>query len=230
MNRNTKENQWWDYTWNPIAGCSPISEGCQNCYAAGMSKRFGWPWGAATFHLERLEEPIELKKPSRIFVCSMGDFFHASVNTVWIDNILEVMAACPEHTFMVLTKRAHLIEPKLYEVTAENPCRELGEGDYLPNLWLGATIETQAHEQRIFFLLSIPAAVHFVSVEPMLEPVSLKRRVDFVIAGPETGQGARPCRDEWIDALAAESPCFFDKRKNGTRREFPNSRDAAQGK
>ncbi len=233
--------EWCDEVWNPITGCSSASEGCQNCYARRMARRLagrcGYPaWPTefdVTFHPDRLELPLKWKKPRRIFVNSMGDFFHNEVDTHWIDDVLEVIGACPQHTFLVLTKRPQNIERKLYEVTAAHGCRELGGGDYLPNLWLGVTAENQARaNERIPILLSIPAAVHFVSVEPMLGPVDLSNWLcpegdvlDWVIAGPETGPGARECKPEWIEELANQCEDagvpFFDKRKNFIRRDWP---------
>ncbi len=250
MNNIKNTIGWADYSWNPITGCSPVSEGCEHCYAAAISKRFGLPWGDPVFHPERLDEPLKLKKPARIFVCSMSDMFHDAVLAVWIDQILEVMSACPQHTFIVLTKRPQNIERKLYEVTADYPIRELGSGDYLPNLWLGVTAENQRRaDERIPELLSIPAAKHFVSVEPMLGAVDLRNRlcshscedwglcrgkrreqccienIDWVIAGPETGVGKRPYFSQWIDYLSRQcdesNTPFYDKRVHFIRREWP---------
>lgn len=260
--------EWADRSWNPITGCTAISEGCANCYAARMAKRLGGRFGypadepfRVTWHPERLEEPLSWRKPSRVFVCSMGDIFHEDIDTHLIDDILEVIAACPQHIFMMLTKRPQNIERKLYETSVEHGCRELGGGDYLPNLWLGVTAENQARAaERIPVLLSIPAGKHFVSVEPMLGMVDLTKifrpteaslanpcspptwnrwnalsgfrgtedhhgrgagfvgaKLDWVIAGPETGPGARPCNPVWIVDLARQcreaGVAFFDKSK-----------------
>jgi len=244
MNKSKHDYEWWDYSWNPIVGCSPVSEGCENCYAAGISKRFKLPWGTPEFKPERLMEPVRMRKPSRIFVCSVSDIFHEGVHAEWVDRVLEIIAACPQHTFMMLTKRPENIYRKIYEVTAERACRELGGGDYLPNLWLGVTAENQARaDERISILLSVPAAKHFVSVEPMLGPVSLagfdgktyrpwldyhawKVAFDWVIAGPETGRRARECKPEWImdvaDQCKAAKVSFWDKSHGEfIRREYP---------
>lgn len=232
--------EWCDEVWNPITGCTPISEGCQNCYAKRMAKRlrgrFGYPdfpnEFKVTFHPDRLDLPLKWRKPRRVFVNSMGDLFHDDVDTHWIDDVLEVIAACPQHTFMMLTKRPENIDHKLYEITKAHGCRELGGGDYLPNLWLGVTAENQKRaDERIPLLLSIPAAKHFVSVEPMLGPVDLTNWLcpegdvlDWVIAGPETGPGARTCENWWIQHLTVDCKnagvAFFDKRVGG-KREWP---------
>jgi protein gp37 len=150
--------EWTDATWNPITGCSKISPGCDH----------------RTFHRDKLDEPLGWKKPRRIFICSMADWMHDDVDPQWIDDILEVVAACPQHTFLTLTKRPGNFAAKLYGVTRDCPCRELGGGDYLPNLWLGVTAENQEQaDKRIPILLQIPAAKRFVSVEPMLGPILL---------------------------------------------------------
>jgi len=227
---NKTKIEWADATWNPVTGCTPISEGCTNCYAERMSHRLAGRFGYHTFdpfrvtvHHERFEEPLRWKKPRRIFVCSMGDFFHANISTAVIDALLEIMAACPQHTFMVLTKRPENIEPKLYTVTLGNPCRELGGGDYLPNLWLGVTVENQKRaDERLPYLLRCPAKVRFVSIEPMLGPVDLEKLhgVDHVICGGETGPGARLMQVEWARELRDQCndfgvPFFFKKMGGG---------------
>lgn len=175
--------EWAEETWNPVTGCSPISEGCRNCYAARMAKRLagrcGYPEGEpfrVTLHPDKLDQPMRWKKPRMIFVCSMGDLFHEDVPTTFIDQVLEIIASCPQHTFIALTKRPENLEHKIYGITPDNPYRLLGGGDYLPNLWLGVTAENQQRaDERIPVLLQIPAAVRFVSVEPMLGPVDLTK-------------------------------------------------------
>ena len=225
----TTKIEWANKVWNPVTGCTPISEGCQHCYAARMAKRlagrYGYPSGdgfAVTFHQARLNEPLRWKKPRKVFVCSMGDLFHDDVPDDWIKQVFnsmvtDVLQPCL-HTYMILTKRQN----RMAEFFAKNARH--GTKPW-PNIWLGVTAENQARaDERIPILLSIPAAKHFVSVEPMLEPVPLYG-LDWVIAGPETGPGARECKPEWIQDLAdqcsgANVP-FFDKRKNFIRREWP---------
>lgn len=204
---NKTKIPWCNYTWNPIVGCSPISAGCANCYAAAISRRFGLPWGSAHFLPERLDQPSKVKKPGRVFVCSMADIGHETVRQEWRNAITDAMRAAPWHTFIVLTKR-----PGAWLI------------DLPPGTWAGVTTETQAlADQRVQELVHWHIGITFASVEPMLEPISLRgiSPLDWVIAGPETGPKARHCDDAWIDALADESPCFFDKRKNWKRREFP---------
>jgi len=156
---------------------------------------------------------LRWRKPRTVFVCSMGDIFHSNVPTDFIDKVLEIIAACPQHTFLMLTKRPENIEDKLY---GGKGARVLGGGDYLPNLGLGVTVENQDAVKRILHLLKIPAAMRFVSVEPMLEPVKLGLAkglpgLDWVICGEESGPNARhvgdgPIRDLKNQCVAAGVP------------------------
>jgi len=171
-----------------------------------------------TLRPERLCEPARVKKPARIFVCSMSDIAHPNVLPVWRTAIIDAMLAAPWHTYIVLTKR-----PGPWMQELPKTC------------WVGVTAENQARaNERIPELLRYPVAVRFVSVEPMLGPVDLcglvtngvcLNSLDWVIAGPETGRGARECRVEWIGALAEQcgnaGVPFFDKRKTWLRREWP---------
>lgn len=208
MNRTGIE--WCDWTWNPIVGCSPVSEGCAKCYAERIARRFGWTWGRAWFNPERLDQPAKVRKPGRVFVCSMADLFHETVTPQWLSVVTEVMREVDWHTFLVLTKRP----------------QNIPDGwDKPDNVWVGITAEDQERlDERLPYLHGMPGT-RFVSVEPMLGPVTFSGQhvmPEWVIAGPETGPGARPCDPAWIDALADGSPCFFDKRKTGwTRREWP---------
>jgi protein gp37 len=178
--------------------------------------------GKVMFVPSELEKPLRWKKPRRIFVCSMGDIFHPSVPTIWIDAVLEVIDACPQHTFLLLTKRADLIEEKLYGVTADHGCRELGGGDYLPNLWLGVTVCHPNERWKIEALRRIPAAQRWVSFEPLLWDMGRVNLdgISWVVAGAETGPGARRMPQEWARGLrdqcvAAGTPFFFKKNSAG---------------
>lgn len=249
--------EWCDKVWNPVTGCSPISEGCQNCYAKRMANRLrgrcGYPDAEpfnVTFHPDRLEEPMRWRKSQKIFVCSMGDLFHEDVFANVIVRVFNAMCHpdCLHHTFLLLTKRPKLAlewwEWFEKESLSDGNFRVLSEqGKFPPHIWFGVTTENQVMaDERIPILLSIPAAKHFVSVEPMLGPLfgvdgkiaqRMKRdstlypadAIDLVIAGPETGPSARPCKPEWLEDLwrqckAAGVP-FFDKRKNYIEREWP---------
>ena len=188
--------EWADVTWSPATGCTPISEGCENCYARRMAKRLrgrcGYPKDEpfrVTLQPERLEEPLKWRNPRRVFVCSMGDLFHEDVPFEYITQVFDVMCSCSfdamcsmelGHTFMVLTKRPERIEKWLCwmreswsEDSPTNVTLEV-EGHFGRHIWLGVTAENQQRaDERIPILLEIPAAVRFVSVEPMLGLVDL---------------------------------------------------------
>ena len=168
--------QWTDETWNPLRGCSRVSEGCRNCYAEKMAARFDGPglayagltkdrkWnGRVTFIADKLDQPLHWKKPRRIFVNSMSDLFHENVPDEWIDRIFAVMALSPQHVFQVLTKRP------------DRMCKYLQLKRYpLPNVWLGVSVEDQeTADRRIPILLDTQAAIRWVSYEPALGPVDL---------------------------------------------------------
>jgi len=171
--------EWTDETWNPVTGCSKISPGCQNCYAERMAKRLqamgNYPDGFdVTVWPERLKQPLRWRKPRRVFVCSMGDLFHKDVPASTILDIWHVMEQCPQHTFQVLTKRPERMRDVLGLSGAGL------DAPPLPNVWLGVTAENQeCADKRIPILLECPAAVRFVSVEPMLGPVCLPDDAEY---------------------------------------------------
>jgi len=217
--------EWTDRAWNPITGCFPISLGCEHCYAERFAKRFKGRFGypaddpfRVTFHPERLKLPFQWKKPQKIFVNSMGDFFHHDVKLEWIDEVLGVMTATPHHTYQILTKRAQLIESKLYDCSTQLPVRYLGGGDFLPNLWLGVTVESFHYTHRIDELRKIPAAVRFISFEPLIDDPGRfdLTGIDWVIVGGETGPGARPMTPTMVYRILDQCkeqgvPFFFKK-------------------
>lgn len=262
--------EWTDRVWNPITGCTPISEGCKNCYAKRMATRLAGRYGydrdvpfRITIHRKRIGMPYAWKKPSRVFVCSMGDLFHKDVPDHSIREILRVMRYCPEHTFMVLTKRIERAKEFIDRLDSAAMQRFLRGWDgqrmpenfafdlVWPNVWIGTSIENQATtDERIPILLQIPAAVHFVSVEPMLEPVNLglpgtcpkswgkgymaiADLLDWVICGGESGPKRRPFDPDWArdlrDQCKASGVPFFMKQIDKMKvvpddlaiREFP---------
>lgn len=174
MGANSKI-EWTDATWSPVTGCTPISAGCQNCYAARMAKRLagrcGYPADEpfrVTFHPERLDEPLHWRKPRRVFVVSMGDLFHKDVPFGWTTHVFDAIRDCQKHTFQILTKRPERMEEFF---------NGRGGWRYGPppdNVWLGVTVENQeTADERIPLLLRCPAKVRFLSCEPLLGPVSL---------------------------------------------------------
>jgi protein gp37 len=212
---------WCDETWNPMTGCTPVSEACEHCWAERMAWRFGKTKTESdftpTFHPDRLDKPLHWRKPRRIFVCSMSDPFHPEFTNDQIFSVWSTMAACPQHTFIVLTKRpmrAHTLiaDPCWHDDWLDRP---------LPNVHLGVTAENQQRaDERIPILLDTPAAVRFVCCEPLLSAVNVapylfatastapspmnayglpgsRPRLDWVICGGENGPGARPMQPEW---------------------------------
>jgi protein gp37 len=292
--------EWTDATWNPVVGCTPVSPGCLNCYAARMARRLeamGRPeyaprevarraddhadcvecgrtgaveingadrtctaartvriaevrGGRAVFTgdvrtvPERLTDPLGWRKPRMVFVDSMSDLFHEAVPFEFVDRVFAVMALCPQHTFQVLTKRPErmaeylrtffdsagtlnearhaelnnlgnsLTEPPDHDSIASTPWP-------LPNVWLGTSIESDEYHARAWKLLECPAAVRFLSLEPLIAPVDLDkwellhkawiekrptmvRYIDWVIVGGESGPGARQCDVAWIRSVVGQ--------------------------
>jgi protein gp37 len=180
--------EWTDKTWNPLTGCTKVSPGCDNCYAKTMHERFNGPgsFDTITLHPERLNQPLKWRKPARVFVNSMSDLFHRDVPDKYIADVFAVMAVADRHTFQVLTKRParmrsllsrdefwQSVEMRSFKYTCEDG--EFVVNQQLPNVWLGVSVENQKWADiRIPALLDTPAAVRFISAEPLLGPVDLK--------------------------------------------------------
>ncbi|HEX9013850.1 MAG TPA: phage Gp37/Gp68 family protein [Anaerolineaceae bacterium] len=211
--------EWCDETINPIVGCNKISAGCANCYAENMARRLAamgrgqyvrvidekgcWN-GETTFVPTELEKPSRWKKPRRIFIGSMGDIFHETVWRCWLDDVLEMVVTNPRHTFMMLTKRPQRMK-EFFELSV--PAGLPG------NLWMGVSVENQeAAAERIPLLLQIPAAVHFVSIEPLLGPVDLTR-IDNPITGPGSSQPVAPPSYRRLDAISGMAAILDHKNR-----------------
>ena len=198
--------EWTDKTWNPVRGCTAVSPGCENCYAQLMAHRFSGPgkayegltrltahgpkWtGKVRVVPEKLEEPLRWRKPSLIFVNSMSDIFHKDVPADYIDAIFGVMRKADQHRFQVLTKRAERFP-------------EIGQllGKWPENVWMGVSVENDDYTDRIDLLRASGAAVKFLSLEPLLGPLSDLDLdgIDWVIVGGESGPGARPMHPSWV--------------------------------
>jgi len=175
-------------SWNPISGCSPISEGCANCWAKVMARRQRQEWGIVHLHPERLDQPLHWRKPQTVAVAFMGDWCHPGVPDAFIDQVFAVMALTPQHTYLLLTKRpermrAYLNGPPSYPFCAvvrihDEILRRTGQPTLvpwpLPNVWLGVSAENQARaDERIPILLDTPAAHRWVSLEPLLGPIDI---------------------------------------------------------
>jgi protein gp37 len=240
---------WTDATWNPVTGCSKVSPGCAHCYAEALSKRFGRSF-EVTLHPERLDEPLHWRKPRRVFVCSMADLFHEQVDDPFIAQVWAVMALARRHTFQVLTKRPDRALTHLTRVDAEVKVGRMAlpfaddngldwdvvwRKNYdrwpLPNLWLGVSIEDARFIERADILRQTPAAVRFVSAEPLLGPLVGDPReryrnldltgIDWLIIGGESGPHARPMDPQWardlIAAARAAGTAVFVKQMGGLR-------------
>jgi protein gp37 len=196
--------EWTDSTWNPVTGCTKVSPGCKYCYAERLTERFGRRFTEIRVHPDRLSLPLRWRRPRRIFVNSMSDLFHDQIPEPFIQQVFAVMAEAHWHTFQVLTKRAE----RLGEVAARLA--------WPPNVWQGVSIESAAYVWRIRHLRRVPAAIHFLSVEPMLGPIphlSLEG-IDWVIVGGESGPRRRPLDPVWVRQIrdqcrAAGIPFFF---------------------
>jgi len=175
---NMSRIEWTEVTWNPVTGCTPISPGCENCYAKRLATRLkgrcGYPEDEpfrVTMHPDRLSEPLSWKKPRHVFVCSMGDLFHDDVEEGFLCRVFDTIMAAEQHTFLVLTKR-----PK----RMRDFFKRCIHGTW-NNLWIGVTAENQkTADERIPILLQIPAVVRFVSCEPLLGPVNLELYLPYV--------------------------------------------------
>ena len=204
--------EWTQATWNPCTGCTPVSPSCRNCYAKKQHARlrgFGMakyarpfedvgPWPAD------LDIPLKTKRPTLFFVNSMSNLFHEDLPESYIRRVFEVMAQAAQHTFQVLTKRAARLETLA-------PCLP-----WPANVWMGVSVETDKYFWRIDHLRRVPAAVRFLSLEPLLGPMSHVNLdgIHWVIVGGESGPGARPCDPAWVRAIrdrcvAAGVPLFF---------------------
>jgi protein gp37 len=218
--------EWTDETWNPATGCDRTSPGCDNCYAlklAGRLKRMGQPNYQAdgdprtsgpgfgvTCHPHMLDQPLRWRRPRRVFVNSMSDLFHPDVPAEFIGDVFDVMGRCPQHTFQVLTKRPQRMRAVLEQwqehggMWRRSDLMWCGGGRWpLPNVWLGVSIESDAYSFRADHLRATPAAVRFVSAEPLLGPLpSLDLAgIDWLIVGGESGPGARPMHPDWARDL-----------------------------
>lgn len=212
--------EWTEATWNPVTGCSKVSPGCKNCYAERMAARLqamGSPryqnGFKVTLQEDLVELPLEWKQPRVIFVNSMSDLFHKNVPSDFIVKVFDTMKRAHWHTFQVLTKRSD---------------RLLSLAPYLPwpeNVWMGVSVETPRYICRIRDLTTVPSAVRFLSLEPLLAPMPKLplRSIDWVIVGGESGPGARPMEMHWVAEI--EKQCrngkiaFFFKQWGGVNKK-----------
>lgn len=217
--------EWTEVTWNPTTGCDRISAGCDNCYALALAKRLkamgaekyqndgnprtSGPGFAVTIHPDTLDQPYRWRTPRVVFVNSMSDLFHAKVPLSFVRQVFNVMAETPQHTYQVLTKRSARL-------------RKLADKlDWPPNVWMGVSVENSDQLVRVDDLRAVPAAVRFLSCEPLLGPLTglNLEGIDWVITGGESGPKARPVDPAWVrdirDACQGADVAFFHKQWGG---------------
>lgn len=212
--------EWTDATWNPVTGCTKISPGCKNCYAHRMAKRLhamGQPRYRNNFnltiHKDLLTQPLRWTQPRRIFVNSMSDLFHPDVDNKFIRSVFDVMGKASWHTFQILTKRSD----RLLKLANTLPWHK--------NIWMGVSVEDREYVYRIRHLQRVPASVRFLSVEPLLGPISRLplTGIDWVIVGGESGPKCRQMELQWVrqirDRCIAYDVPFFFKQWGGTRKK-----------
>lgn len=236
--------EWTEKVWNPTTGCDRISAGCDNCYALTLAKRLkamgsakyqtdgdprtSGPGFGVAMHRSALAEPFGWRRPRTVFVNSMSDLFHDEVTERFIGSVWNTMGLTPQHTYQVLTKRPARARAILNRWAADgwtwrrDDMMRCGPIDGpLRNVWLGTSIESEAYVGRAHHLRQTPAAVRFISAEPLLGPLpSLDLTgIDWLIAGGESGPNARPVEAEWIrdlrDRCAESGTAFFFKQWGG---------------
>lgn len=212
--------EWSRVSWNPVTGCSRTSPGCDHCYAERMAKRLhGWGMEKyrngfeVTLHPDTLQLPLKWKKPTLIFVNSMSDIFHDEVPLEYIQQIFTIARRADRHMFQMLTKRSKRLvrlAPKL---------------EWPKNIWMGVTCESQTYTYRIEDLRKVPAAVRFLSLEPLLGPLPNLdlHDIHWAIVGGESGPGARPMKQEWVEEIqrqcTEQNVRFFFKQWGGVNKK-----------
>ena len=230
--------EWTECSWNPVTGCTKISDGCKNCYAATMAHRLKAMGNVryqnefqVTIHNDLIKKPLEWKTSKLIFVNSMSDLFHKDVPDEIILQIFETMNLANWHTFQILTKRSE----RLVELSARIK--------WTPNIWMGVSVESKKTIYRSEDLKKTKAAVKFISAEPLLESISSinLNGIDWLIVGGESGHHCRPMEEQWVielrDLAISTNTAFFfkqwggyNKKKNGSElqgqfyKEYPKKK------
>ncbi|MGV3617851.1 MAG: DUF5131 family protein [Fimbriimonas sp.] len=213
--------EWTNMTWNPVTGCTKVSQGCKNCYAERMAKRLkamdspryqnGFK---VTLHHDLIDLPKRWRQPRLIFVNSMSDLFHEDVPLEFIQSVFETMKQCPQHVFQVLTKRS----TRLLKLADKLPWPE--------NVWMGVSVEDERVLSRVDDLRKVPAFVRFLSCEPLIGPLTGLdlNGIHWVIVGGESGPRSRPMAESWVTdirSLCEEAKCaFFFKQWGGARKDL----------
>lgn len=212
--------EWTEATWNPVTGCTKISPGCKHCYAERMAERLqamgqeNYRNGfRLTLQPQMLELPLRWKKPQTVFVNSMSDLFHDDVPAAYIAQVFDVMRRASWHRFQVLTKRSERLAELARDI------------EWPENVWMGVSVESERYSFRIDHLRSTPAAVKFLSLEPLLGPLPTLdlSGIHWVIVGGESGPGARPMSPAWVRDIRGQCRrarvAFFFKQWGGTNKK-----------
>jgi len=217
--------EWTETTWNPVTGCTKVSPGCAHCYIERTmpfrmkGRRFVKGTTGLILHEDRIEQPARWRDPRLVFVNSLSDLFHEEIPDGFRRRVFDAMADTPRHTYQVLTKRPEEARSFLEAYSAADP---------LPNVWLGVSVESSRYTWRADVLRETPAAVRFISAEPLLGslfttsrtmvPLELNK-IDWLIAGGESGPAYRTVSLKWLrelrDACERESVAFFFKQWGG---------------
>jgi protein gp37 len=213
--------EWTEFTWNPVTGCIKLSQGCKNCYAERMAKRLKAMGSERyvsgfkpTLHWDLVDAPLSWRKPRLVFVNSMSDLFQEDVPEPFIGRVFDSMVASPKHTFQILTKRSE----RLREMSSRLP--------WPKNVWMGVSIEDARVVNRAVDLASVPAAVRFLSCEPLIGPLeSLPlENIDWVIVGGESGPRSREMKPAWVKSIRnqcrKQRVAFFFKQWGGVRKDL----------
>ena len=213
--------EWTEMTWNPVTGCTKISQGCKHCYAERMAKRLTAMGSEryrngfeVTLQPDLLDAPRKWRQPRVVFVNSMSDLFHEDIPDEYIARVFATMRNCPQHTFQVLTKRAE----RLASLGPKLPWPE--------NVWMGVSVEDARVASRIDGLRAVPAAIRFLSLEPLIGPLEnlALQGIDWAIVGGESGPRARPMKPEWVTSILrqcrAAGVAFFFKQWGGVRKDM----------
>lgn len=247
MKTRTTGIEWTDHTWNPFVGCSVHTPGCTNCYAMqaalklqrnGIASYQGtvqivpktgksvWTGRVNRSSDTQVFKPMKVKAPSIFFVNSMSDFFHENARDEWRCEALRVMKETPRHQYQVLTKRPEEIQPFIDRVASN-----LGE-TFPDNMWLGVTVERGDYNFRIDILRKLPAAIRFISFEPLIGPIGPVdlTDIDWIITGGESGPGSRDCDPEWVREIHIQSieqnvAHFFKQWGKRSNNPLPASED-----
>jgi protein gp37 len=242
---------WTDATWNPVTGCTKVSAGCKHCYAerqwprlAAMTPSYkGRIFTDVMCHPERLEQPLRWKRPRRVFVNSMSDLFHEDVPDDFIADCFNVMYEAKHHIFQVLTKRPERMRDFFLGSSGAG-----ANAEPIPNVWLGVSVEDQATaDERMPLLLETPAAIRWLSMEPLIGPVDfyelsngwaqrgympwrnapILTDIDWIVVGGESGHKARPMHPDWVCSIrdeckANDTPFFMKQLSQADRTNFKN--------